>query len=504
MARLVVVSNRLPPITGRAHQAGGLAVAVHEAVRNDALWFGWSGRTANANSPTATVHEVGNRVFAAIDLAHEDYRHFYVGFANSVLWPLLHFRLGLLEFRGEDLQGYYAVNKAFAAALAPLLRPDDLIWVHDYHLIPLAAALREQGVKNRIGFFLHVPFVPASIYMALPRGDQLLRTFCHYDVIGFQTEHDRDNFLDCVRQMLGATERDDAGRFRLQGRPVDVLALPIGIDTRGFAKQAERSARGRDADRLRESLVGRELIIGVDRLDYSKGLPQRFDAYRALLENHPHLRRKVSYLQVAARSREDVNRYRELRRELDRQAGSINGRFAEFDWVPLRYMTRPVGRNTLAGFFRIARVGLVTPLRDGMNLVAKEFIAAQNPEDPGVLVLSRFAGAARELDAALLVNPYDPDDIAGTLERALRIGLDERRSRYESMMERLRQVTAASWCRDFLAVLSGTGESPIQAEPTHHPSADADRRPTSRSSSRAVNRLVGVRGRRLTELADRL
>jgi trehalose 6-phosphate synthase len=504
MARIVIVSNRLPPITGRVHQAGGLAVAVQEAVRHDALWFGWSGRTASATSTTATVHEVGSRVYAAIDLSHEDYRHFYVNFANSVLWPLLHFRLGLLEFRGEDLHGYHAVNNAFAAALAPLLRPDDLIWVHDYHLIPLAAALREQGVTNRIGFFLHVPFVPASIYMALPRGEQLLRTFCHYDVIGFQTEHDRDNFLDCVRQMLGGTERDDAGRFRLQGRAVDVLALPIGIDTRGFAKQAERSARGRDANRLRESLVGRELIIGVDRLDYSKGLPQRFDAYRALLENHPHLRRKVSYLQVAARSREDVNRYRELRRELDRQTGSINGRFAEFDWVPLRYMTRPVGRNTLAGFFRIARVGLVTPLRDGMNLVAKEFVAAQDPENPGVLVLSRFAGAARELDAALLVNPYDPDEIAGTLERALRIGLDERRSRYEAMMEKLRQVTAASWCRDFLTVLGGAEASVVPAEPTQQPQADTATRQGGRSSGRPTSRVVGMRGRRAAELAGQL
>lgn len=296
MARIFIVSKRLPPLTGGVHQAGGLAVAVQEAVRHDALWFGWSGRTAPATSRTATVHEVGSRTFAAIDLSPDDYRRFYVNFANSALWPLLHFRLGLLELRGEDLQVYYAVNDAFAAALAPLLRPDDLIWVHDYHLIPLAAALRAQGVTNRIGFFLHVPFVPASIYMALPRGEQLLRSFSQYDVIGFQTEHDRDNFLDCVRQMLGDGERDDTGRCRIQGRSVEVLAQPIGIDTRGFARQAERSARGRDANRLRESLVARELIIGVDRLDYSKGLPQRFDAYRSLLENHPHLRRKVSYL----------------------------------------------------------------------------------------------------------------------------------------------------------------------------------------------------------------
>jgi trehalose 6-phosphate synthase len=478
MGRIVIVSNRLPSLAARGSgQAGGLAIALHEATKGDVLWFGWSGRTAAATSTKATLQEIGPRSFASIELSQEDYRHFYVGYANGVLWPLLHFRLGLIEYRSEDRAGYYAVNRAFAAALAPLLRPDDLIWVHDYHLIPLAAALRERGVANRIGFFLHIPFVPASIFMALPRGEQLLRDFCQYDAIGFQTELDCDSFIDCLRHTLGVS--GEAGRFHIGEHRLHVFAQPIGIDARGFARQAERAAKGRDAQRLRESLADRKLIIGADRLDYSKGLPQRFEAYRRLLERVPPDRRKVSYLQVAARSREDVNRYRELRRELDRLVGGINGRFAEFDWVPLRYMTRPIARSVLAGFFRIARVGLVTPLRDGMNLVAKEYVAAQDAADPGVLILSRFAGAARELDAALLVNPYDPDDLADNLERALAMGLDERRQRYEAMLAKVRQVTAVSWCRDFLARLADARA--VAAEPSSggQPVANADRQADS-------------------------
>jgi len=446
MGRVVIVSNRLP---GRGVQAGGLAVALHEALKGEVLWFGWSGRTAEATGTTAEVREVGGRAYASIDLSADDYQRYYVGFANGVLWPLLHFRLGLIEFRREEMEGYLAVNRAFAAALAPLLKPDDVVWVHDYHLIPLAALLRRAGVKNRIGFFLHIPFVPASIFDALPRGGELLRSLLDYDLVGVQTERDRQHLLDCLAQL------DDPP----PPETLKLIALPIGIDARGFTRQAEKSARSGDASRLRDSLVGRDLILGVDRLDYSKGLPQRFDAYRRLLNLNPQHRLKVSYLQVAARSREDVKRYQELGRQLDQMAGSVNGRFAEFDWVPLRYMTRPIGRATLAGFYRVARVGLVTPLRDGMNLVAKEFVAAQDPENPGVLVLSRFAGAAQELDAAVLVNPYDSEAIAESLDVALRMPLDERRERHQAMLAKVQRVTAASWCRDFLAALRA--DSPV-------------------------------------------
>ncbi len=452
MGRLVIVSNRVPA-SGRVPDAGGLAVGLNEALRgNDVLWFGWSGETGGVNLIDPDVSTNGAVTYATLSLTTEEYNRFYVGFANGSLWPLFHFRIGLMEFRREYLEGYLAVNRKFATALAPMLRPDDTIWVHDYHFMTFADELRRQGVRNRIGFFLHTPFVPASVFAALPRGEHLLEAMCAYDVVGFQTEQDRLGFLDCLHQLLGVEVVDGRRIFR-DGRTIGTLTNPIGIDPERFAQDARRTARSQEARRLRESLVGRALILGVERLDYSKGLTHRFEGFRRLLSRFPDHRLQVSYLQIAARSRQDVNQYRALRRELDQLAGNINGRFAEFDWVPLRYMTRSMSRTTLAGFHRIARVGLVTPLRDGMNLVAKEYVAAQDPADPGVLVLSRFAGAARELDAALLVNPFDPDEIAESLHLALSMPADERIARHAALLERVRAVTALTWCRRMLDAL---------------------------------------------------
>lgn len=361
---------------------------------------------------------------------------------------------GNIEFRREDFEGYIEVNRAFAAALAKELKPDDLVWIHDYHLIPLGQELRKLGVKNRLGFFLHIPFVPASLFTVLPQGVSLLRAFCAYDVVGFQTDEHRRDFLDCVQKILGL-KATAGGRLESASGRVLAIANPIGIDARSFAALATKAEQSADTKRLKASLVGRSLVIGVDRLDYSKGLPNRFDAFGRLLNSFPEHRQKVSYLQIAARSREDVSEYQTIRRELDRKAGNINGRFAEFDWVPLRYMTRAVGRNTLAGFYRAARIGLVTPLRDGMNLVAKEFIAAQDDSDPGVLVLSRFAGAAETLTEALIINPYDPDEIAEAMHQALIMPLDERKDRMARLRGSVFSVTAEAYCRNFLKALAG-------------------------------------------------
>jgi trehalose 6-phosphate synthase len=459
MGRLVVVSNRVPA-SGRVPEAGGLAVGLSEALRGSVLWFGWSGDTSSRDTIDTHANTIGTVTYVTLDLSTEDYNRFYVGFANGTLWPLFHFRIGLMEFRREYLEGYLAVNRKFAAALAQMLRPDDIVWVHDYHFMPFADELRRLGVRNRIGFFLHTPFVPASVFAALPRGEHLLEAMCAYDVVGFQTEPDRLGFLDCLHQLLGV-EIGDGRRIFRDGRTISVMTNPIGIDPDSFAQDARRTARSQEARRLRESLVGRSLILGVERLDYSKGLTHRFEGFRRLLSRFPDHRLKVSYLQIAARSRQDVNQYRTLRRELDQLAGNINGRFAEFDWVPLRYMTRSLSRTTLAGFHRIARVGLVTPLRDGMNLVAKEYVAAQDPADPGVLVLSRFAGAARELDAALLVNPFDPDEIAESLHLALTMPAEERIARHAALLDRVRSVTARIWCQRMIDALH---EAPAMAE----------------------------------------
>ena len=442
MSRLVIASNRVPPPRERTQLAGGLAVALRDAVAGrETLWFGWSGETTSqgdAAGTKAAVAKVGQVTFATIDLAEPDYLGFYRGFSNGMLWPLFHYRAGASEFRRDDLAAYRRVNEAFAAALKPLLRPGDVIWVHDYHLIPLGAALRRIGVSARLGFFLHIPFPPRAVYDVLPQGDDLLRDFAAYDVLGLQTEEDAGN-LNAALASVGVA--------------ATAQVFPIGIDPGAFAASARRAAKGPEVQRLSASLGERALILGVDRLDYSKGLPQRFKGFARLLKRFPEHRNRVTFLQVAPVSRGDVGAYRALRRELDELVGRINGEHAEFDWVPLRYLTRSVARNTLAGFQRRAGVGLITPLRDGMNLVAKEFVAAQDPEHPGALVLSRFAGAAHEMTGAILVNPHDPDEIAEGLHQALTMSAEERGARWRTMWESVSRRTAANWASSFLAQL---------------------------------------------------
>ena len=438
MSRLVIVSNRVPPPRERGQMAGGLAVALREAVGGrEALWFGWSGSNHGpGGAPRMT--RVGRVTFATIDLPAADFAGYYRGFSNGMLWPLLHHRMGLAEFRREDLAAYRRVNETFAAALAPLLRPGDLVWVQDYHMIPLGAGLRRRGFDGRIGFFLHVPFPPRAIFEALPQGDGLIADLGAYDVIGLQTAEDTVNLNDLLARAALA---------------VRAATYPIGIDPDAFAAEARAAAGGPEGERLRSSLGERALILGVDRLDYSKGIPHRFRGFAQLLKRFPEHRNRVTLLQVAPVSRGDVAQYRALRRELDELVGRINGEHAEFDWVPLRYLTQTVPRATLAGFQRIASIGLVTPLRDGMNLVAKEFVAAQDPENPGALVLSRFAGAAEALEGAILVNPHDPDETAEALHIALTMPEAERRARWQRMWQEVKRHTAASWARSFVASL---------------------------------------------------
>jgi trehalose 6-phosphate synthase len=451
MARLVIVSNRVPIPKSRVTQAGGLAVALRDILTPGSLWFGWSGRIAGAPSANAAQVEARGVTYATVDLTAEEHRSFYVGFANGVLWPLLHFRLGLLRFRREDYEAYLAVNRRFALALGELLQAEDTVWVHDYHLIPFGRILRQSGFTGPLGFFLHVPFVPPSMLQALPVAREMIVDLCSYDVIGFQTEEHARDFRDCAQRLLGATTNGEW--LRWNGRVTRVVVDPIGIDAQAFAQEAERAATDKVAVRLADSLKGRALAIGVDRMDYSKGLPNRFEAFARLLENHPEHRRKVHLLQVCPRSREEVDEYRRLRAELDRLAGRINGRFSEFDWTPLRYSTRPAPRATLAGLYRIARLGVVTPLRDGMNLVAKEFVAAQRDEDPGVLILSQFAGAAQELTEALVVNPFDPDAIAEAMHEGLSMPLDERRRRHAKLKAKVFGNNAQAYCRRFVDAL---------------------------------------------------
>jgi trehalose 6-phosphate synthase len=438
---------------GTPSRAGGLAVALRDAMsERGGLWFGWSGEVADNTPEQPLIETAGKITYATTDLGRVDYENFYIGYANGALWPICHYRPGFVDARRHEFEGYLRVNEIFARQLAALLHPDDLIWVHDYHFISMAACLRKLGVRNHIGFFLHIPFPVPELFTTLPGHDKLMADLCDYDLVGLQTDNDVRALRHYFTEEAGHTA-NGGGAVMAGGRTVRIAAFPIGIDTEKFAKLAVKAEKKPEAQRLRESLGQRKLVVGVDRLDYSKGLTQRFQAFEALLERWPEDRGRVTFLQVAPISRGDVARYRTLRRELEGMAGRINGRYAEFDWTPVRYLNKPFPRQTLAGFYRTSRVGLVTPVRDGMNLVAKEYVAAQDPQDPGVLVLSRFAGAARELKSALIVNPYDIDGTADALNRALSMPLAERCERWSAMMQTLRCNNIVSWRRDYLHAL---------------------------------------------------
>jgi trehalose 6-phosphate synthase len=467
MARLVIVSNRVPDPTERASpRAGGLVVGLAEALVPGTLWFGWSGRRAETTTTIPKVTETADLTYATIDLGETDYRAFYLGFANSTLWPLFHMMPSLAVFDRADYAIYRRVNDVFAEALLALLHPDDLIWVHDYQLIGVAAALRARGVSNRIGFFLHIPFPAPAVLDILPPATELLDAFLAHDVIGVQTARDRTLFADAVYAAFGHRVGPNH-RITHQGHSTQIVVAPVGIDAQAFNAMAVRAAQRVETRRMIDSLAGRALMIGVDRLDYTKGLPARFDAYERFLGRYAEHRRKLSFLQIAAPSREEVERYRALREELDHKTGSINGAFSDFDWVPLRYMTRTVGRTLIAGFYRTARIGLVTPLRDGMNLVAKEYIAAQDPLDPGVLILSIFAGAAEGLPEALPVNPFDIDAVAEAIHAALVMPPDERTARHAALLARVKADSASAFCQTFVAALIGGTHPPLVPRATN-------------------------------------
>jgi trehalose 6-phosphate synthase len=487
--RLVAVSNRVGPITGPA--AGGLAVALVDALRaTRGIWFGWSGKIGGTpEGNRVRVRESGGLTTATLDLAADDYEHYYNGYANRCLWPLFHFRVDLSRYDPAEHAAYTRVNAQFARQLLPLLHPTDLVWVHDYHLFPLAAELRALGARHRLGFFLHIPFPPRDILNTLPGHEALVRSLFDYDLIGFQTAQDLQRFFDYVeREARGSVS---GNRVRAFGREIRAAAFPIGIDV-GYFRELAAAPRVREQTRtLRESLHGRQQIIGVDRLDYSKGLLRRLTAYETLLERHEELHGRLEFLQIAPISRGEVKAYRDFRVEMDQAAARINGRFARLDWTPVRCLTRALPRPTLAALYRASQIALVTPVRDGMNLVAKEYVAAQDPADPGVLVLSRFAGAAQQMQAALLVNPYDAAETGEALRRASQLPLDERRARHAELMHGLEDYDLARWRDEFTRQLATP--SPARrgaARPAPRPSGRARllRLPTATTETRARSR----------------
>ncbi len=465
MSRLIVVSNRVTIATGEGASQGGLALGLGAALRKyPGLWFGWSGETTERfTGETKTVDADGVPV-VTVDLEEQDVQEYYNGYANKTIWPLFHYRIDLTAYDRSFGQGYERVNRRFAETLAPLLEPDDLIWVHDYHLFPLGRELRRLGVKNPIGFFLHIPWPPRQLMATLPRHSRLVEALFDCDLIGFQTDDWLQAFQDYVLMEADGEVLPD-GRMSAFGRTVRVGAFPIGIDADDFVEAVSSPLAIQSYDRVSSSNLFRPLIVGVDRLDYSKGIEERLLGYEQLLKDHPeHLGRTV-LLQIAPPTREDVETYHDIRSRLETQCGRINGEFAEVDWQPIRYVHQNYRRDELAGIYRAARVGLVTPLRDGMNLVAKEFVAAQNPRDPGVLVLSRFAGAAAQMKEALIVNPYSREEVSDALHRALSMPRDERVRRWEALMEGVRRDDIFAWRDSFVTALETSRQAPASRRP---------------------------------------
>jgi trehalose 6-phosphate synthase len=455
LARIVVVSNRVAiPSKDGGPLAGGLAVVLRSFLkRNHGVWFGWSGRVTAKGEETVRCMEYGGVTYITTDLARADYQEYYNGFANRMLWPILHYRIDQAEFSSRDMAGYMRVNERFAERLHEFLRPDDVIWVHDYHLLPLAKALRDRGHENRIGFFLHIPFPPPELLTALPKHERVILSLCHYDLVGFQTDTDADNFARYLSSECGMPSRDR--RTYIAGsRAVRIEAHPVGVETVEFERLARRTARVQEVQEVLSSLARRSMIIGVDRLDYSKGIGLRMRAFEQFLADYPRWRGAVTYLQITPRSRSEIREYAEMERRISETVGRVNGRYGEASWTPIRYVNRPYSRSLLAGLYRSSRAALVTPLRDGMNLVAKEYVASQDPEDPGVLILSRFAGAATECQAALLVNPYDSEAVAAAIDQALSMPLEERRARHGAMFNVLLKNDIKFWGARFVEALT--------------------------------------------------
>lgn len=457
MSRLIVISNR---VSAGGSGQGGLAVALSAALReHGGIWFGWSGDETSEFTGHINFQRQDGVTTATIDLEEQDIEEYYNGYANRTLWPLFHYRIDLAEYERSFAGGYQRANERFAETVLPLIEPEDLIWVQDYHMFPLGKELRRRGVKNRMGFFLHIPWPPRRLLVTLPEARELVEGLLDYDLIGFHTDEWLQSFCDYAREELDGTI-DEEGILSVGRRRVRLIACPVGIDAHEFAVLVESDKARETYERVRASAVDRTLIVGVDRLDYSKGLEERFLGYERYLTEHPEERKEVVLLQIAPPSRGAVDSYQRIRSALEGLAGKINGAHAGLDWVPIRYVNQGYSRDMLAGVYRASKVGLVTPLRDGMNLVAKEYVAAQDPADPGVLILSRFAGAAEQMTEALLVNPHSAEEISDALRHALSMPLEERIRRWERLKTGVEQQDVVWWLQRFTEALR---QAPVPA-----------------------------------------
>ena len=464
--RLIVVSNRLPYVFERdaggtwngRPGSGGLVTALLPVLRNrGGVWIGWPGTTeADEEVELAAERASGaaGYVLKTVSLNAHEVDNFYLGFANRIIWPLFHDLQSLCDFEPNYWRTYREVNAKYASRIAEHCVDADLVWVHDYHLMNVGAELRALGVQARIGFFLHIPFPPLDLFVKLPWRMALLHALLQYDVIGFQTLRDRRNFVQCLRILVPEARVRGQGQVlttRYGGREVRIGAFPISIDYNAFVRHASQLEIKQLAAQLHEKLPNRKLVLGVDRLDYTKGIPHRLKAFRSALERYPELRERISLIQVVVPSRVDIADYHDLKLEIEQLVGQINGEFVRpGGWVPVWYVYGSLSRNDLLAYYRAADIALITPLKDGMNLVAKEYCACSIEEDC-VLILSEFAGAAAQLNrGAVLVNPYDIEGVGDALWRAWGMNVEERESRMRRLRRSVRTFDVFWWVDSFL------------------------------------------------------
>jgi len=462
--RLLVVSNRLPiVIEGHEEEwqispgSGGLVTALSPVMKsNEGIWIGWPG--CGEEAPLDELFErFGSEQgyhLGAVPLSADEVDKYYFGFSNETLWPLFHDLLGHCRFSLDNWLVYQKVNDRFAEVTAATSRPDDFIWVHDYQLMLVGERLRQNGIQNPLAFFLHIPFPSHDLFRRLPWKDSIVRSLMAYDLIGFQTLRDRRNFVNCVTSMMPDVEIITRKRhhtlLRHGDRVVKVGHYPISIDYNDFHEGARTKDVEEAAWFLHENLQGRQLVLGLDRLDYTKGIPERFLAFERALEKYPELRKRISLLQIVVPSRTLVPDYQNLKELLDQLAGRINARFSEQGWIPIHYVFRSLERVQLLAHYRTSEIALVTPLRDGMNLVAKEYCAS-SVEGNGVLILSEFAGAADRLEkGAILVNPYDIDGTADAINQAFIMSTEERKRRMGLLQAEIRRNDVYRWVEKFV------------------------------------------------------
>jgi trehalose 6-phosphate synthase/phosphatase len=460
---LLIVSNRLPATLATSGDgaswkpsSGGLATGLRSvADKLNTVWIGWPGNLAAIDEATATplLDQLTSDRTIPVRLTRREIDIFYEDISNGVLWPIFHDRLDQPPLHPQGWDVYEAINTRFADAVAAVWRPGDIVWIHDYHLLRLPALVRERIPDATIGFFLHIPFPNPEIFFALPNREHLVEGLLGADVIGFHTRRYRGHFTAALRRLRGL-EMDADAHVGYRGRRIALGVFPMGIDAAGFAERSTSRAVSRAVLDMRRGAPQERIILGVDRLDYSKGIPRRLLSFQRLLERHPEWHGRVRLLQLAVPSRGGLRAYRRLRREIERLVSHINGEFSTPSWTPIRYMHRSVDDERLLSLYKSADLMLVTPLRDGMNLVAKEFVACRSDED-GVLILSEFAGAADQLVDAVIVNPYDIDGVAAAMHGALSMEGGERRRRMRRLREHVLHFDVDHWVADCITALSG-------------------------------------------------